>query len=243
MSTASSSSTRPTPRREDSDLDLVYVGNKTDVIMIEGAADELPEEEFMKALAFAQEHVTMLVEAQEDLVAMCGKEKRDAGVESGQGGSAGDRLRGRRRPDRGRDLRAEQGRARGKTVDALRDEVEAAIKESYPDATDFEIEQAFDYLQKKAFRVSIMEKGMRADGRDIGDLRALSGEVKGSLPRAHGSALFARGETQALAIATLAPIDERSSSTTTPAARTASASSCTTTSRRSASVKPVAWVA
>src|ERR1700684_2319993 len=56
-------------QREKSDLDLVYVGNKTDVIMIEGAAKELPEEDFIKALAFAQDHVTILVKAQEELAA------------------------------------------------------------------------------------------------------------------------------------------------------------------------------
>jgi polyribonucleotide nucleotidyltransferase len=97
---------------------------------------------------------------------------------------------------------------RGKKVGALRDEVEAAIMARFPATTEFEIEQAFEYLQKKAFRISIMEKGLRADGRKVGDLRPLHGEV-GLLPRVHGSALFSRGETQALAIATLAPADEK----------------------------------
>ncbi len=86
--------------------------------------------------------------------------------------------------------------------------MEAAIKQRAPEATDFDVEQAFEYLQKKAFRISIMEKGLRADGRSIGDLRPLYGEV-GTLPRVHGSALFSRGETQALAITTLAPADEK----------------------------------
>jgi polyribonucleotide nucleotidyltransferase len=99
---------------------------------------------------------------------------------------------------------------RGKKVGALRDEVEAVIMQRFPQTTEFEIEQAFEDLQKKAFRISIMEKGLRADGRKTGDLRNLYGEV-GLLPRVHGSALFSRGETQALAIATLAPADEKQS--------------------------------
>jgi len=91
---------------------------------------------------------------------------------------------------------------RAQKVGALRKEVEATIKERFPETTDFEVEQAFEFLQKKAFRISIMEKGKRADGRTPADLRPLFAE-EGLLPKVHGSALFARGETQALAVSTL----------------------------------------
>ncbi len=77
----------------------------------------------------------------------------------------------------------------------------------FPEATKFEISQAFDYLQKKAFRISILDKKIRCDGRGLDQIRQLSAEV-GLLPRTHGSALFQRGETQAVALATLAPTDE-----------------------------------
>jgi polyribonucleotide nucleotidyltransferase len=97
---------------------------------------------------------------------------------------------------------------RSKAVDALRDEVRARVLEKFPDASDFEISQAFDYLQKKAFRISIFDKGHRPDGRDNNSIRALNAEA-GILPRVHGSSLFSRGETQAIAIATLAPLDEQ----------------------------------
>jgi len=193
--------------REVSDLDLIYVGNKTDVIMIEGQADELPEEEFIKALHFAQAAVTQIVAAQEELVALAGKEKRSYELTVAKDNLleiayeiAGDRIEAA--------IYAPTKTERAKKVGALRDEVEAAIKERAPEATDFDVEQAFEYLQKKAFRISIMEKGVRADGRSIGDLRTLYGEV-GTLPRVHGSAIFSRGETQALAITTLAPADEK----------------------------------
>ena len=194
-------------QREVSELDLVYVGNKTDVIMIEGAAEELPDEEFKKALRFAQEQVQILIASQEELVKLCGKETREYELTLPKEDLlevayevAGDRIE--------EAIYAPSKVARGKAVGALKDEVEAAIKAKDPEASDFDIDQAFDYLQKKAFRVSIMEKGIRADGRQIGDLRQLTGEV-GQIPRVHGSALFARGETQALSLATLAPADER----------------------------------
>jgi polyribonucleotide nucleotidyltransferase len=193
--------------RDQSDLDLIYVGNKTDVIMIEGQADELPEEEFIKALHFAQEAVAQLVAMQEELVRLAGKAKREFVPILAKDNLleiayeiAGDRIESA--------IYAPTKTERAKKVGALRDEVEAAIKERAPEATDFDVEQAFEYLQKKAFRISIMEKGVRADGRSIGDLRPLYGEV-GTLPRVHGSALFSRGETQALAITTLAPADEK----------------------------------
>jgi polyribonucleotide nucleotidyltransferase len=193
--------------RENSDLDLIYVGNKTDVIMIEGQADELPEEEFVKALHFAQEAVAQLVAMQEELVRLAGKPKREFAQILAKDNLleiayeiAGDRIESA--------IYAPSKTERAKKVGALRDEVEAAIKERAPEATAFDVEQAFEYLQKKAFRISIMDKGVRADGRSIGDLRPLYGEV-GTLPRVHGSALFSRGETQALAITTLAPADEK----------------------------------
>jgi polyribonucleotide nucleotidyltransferase len=194
-------------QRAESDLDLVYVGNKTDVVMIEGAAMEIPEDEFVKALRFAQESVTQLVQIQEDLVAQCGKPKREYTVTVAKEEHleiayriAGDRIE---------DAIYKPSKVeRAKSVGALRDEVEAAIKESDPEVSDFAIEQAFEYLQKKAFRISILEKGLRADGRKVGDLRQLTAEA-GILPRVHGSGLFARGETQALAVTTLAPSDEK----------------------------------
>jgi len=194
-------------QREDSDLDLIYVGNKTDVIMIEGAANEIPDAEFKKSLHFAQEAVAQIVEAQEELVKLAGKPKREYKVtvakedllEIGYA-VAGDRIEDA--------IYAASKVERGKKVGALRDEVEAAIKEKFPETTEFEIEQVFEYIQKKAFRVSIMEKGVRADGRKLRDLRELYGEV-GTLPRVHGSAIFSRGETQALGICTLAPADEK----------------------------------
>jgi polyribonucleotide nucleotidyltransferase len=97
--------------------------------------------------------------------------------------------------------------ARAKAIDALREEVKMSILERHPEADAFSISQAFDYVQKKAFRISILDKQKRVDGRSYQDLRQITCEV-GVLPRAHGSAIFQRGETQALALATLAPIEE-----------------------------------
>jgi len=194
-------------QREESDLDLVYVGDHQNVIMIEGGADQVPEEEFVKALYFAQTQVEILVAAQVELKGLAGKETRPYDVSVAEQDLldiayevAGDRIEGA--------IYAATKVERATKVGALRKEVEAIIMERFPDTTDFQIEQAFEFLQKKAFRISIMEKGTRADGRKPADLRDLFAE-EGLLPKVHGSALFARGETQALAVSTLAPADER----------------------------------
>lgn len=195
-------------QREHSQLDLVFAGTKDQVIMIEGSANELPEEDFIAALRVAQENVKVICEKQEELRAVCGKEKRayelclakpellEIGYEI-----AGDRIE--------EAIYALSKVERQKKVGALRDEVEAAIKERHPEATDFDVEQVFEYIQKKAFRISIMEKDKRADGRTLKQLRPLTAEVNVLPPVVHGSALFARGETMSLCLATLAPMEER----------------------------------
>jgi polyribonucleotide nucleotidyltransferase len=193
-------------QRAESDMNLVYVGNENDVIMIEGEGVEIPEADFIAALHFAQEHVRVLVLAQRELAAKVNKAKRvvplftvaDEVMEIAYA-VAGDRIEGA--------IYSPSKVERIKAINALKGEVETAIKEKFPTATPFEISSAFDYLQKKAFRVSILDKSVRADGRGTDDIRQLSAEV-GLLPRSHGSALFARGETQALALATLGTTDE-----------------------------------
>lgn len=195
-------------QRAESQLDLVFAGTKDQVIMIEGSANELPEDDFIAALHYAQENVRLICEKQEELRAICGKEKRayelclakpellEVGYEI-----AGDRIEDA--------IYAASKIERQKKVGALRDEVEAAIKERYPEATDFDVEQVFEYIQKKAFRISIMDKDKRADGRAIKQLRPLTAEIDVLPPVVHGSALFARGETMSVCLATLAPLEER----------------------------------
>ncbi len=192
--------------REHSDFDMIYVGDGEKVIMIEGAGDEIPEDQFLASLDFARDNVRIIVNAQKELAAKVAKEKRSVALFEVSDSVAeiayqvaGDRIESA--------LYTPSKVARSKAVGALRKEVETAVLAKFPEASKFEISQAFDYLQKKAFRVSILDRQQRCDGRGLHDIRALSGEV-GLLPRSHGSALFARGETQALGITTLAPSDE-----------------------------------
>ena len=192
--------------RAQSDLDLVYVGTENDVIMIEGSAKEMPEAEFTKAVEFAHGHTREMIQAQKELAARVGKPKRDAQLLRMKQELVdiarqitGDRLE--------QAINTQGKSARARAIDTLREEVKAAILEKFPEADSFAISQAFDFVEKKTFRAGILEKQRRVDGRGYSDLRPISCEVS-VLPRAHGSAIFQRGETQALALATLAPIEE-----------------------------------
>jgi polyribonucleotide nucleotidyltransferase len=192
--------------REQSDLDLVYVGTENEVIMIEGAANEVPEVDFVRALEFAQVHAREMIRIQKELTAQVGKPKREMPLITVRPELleiayqvAGGQIEGA--------LHSEGKVSRAKAIDALREKVKLAILEKHPEADEFSISQAFDYVQKRTFRSSIFDRQKRVDGRGYEDLRPITCEV-GVLPRAHGSAIFQRGETQTLALATLAPLEE-----------------------------------
>ncbi|MEI9998452.1 MAG: polyribonucleotide nucleotidyltransferase [Verrucomicrobiota bacterium] len=199
--------TQPThAQMELSDLDLVYVGTETEIVMIEGAAQELPEEDFKAALAYAQQEIQIVIGLQKALAAEASKPKRNLPLYATKPElvqMAYDLVSTRIEGAIYRPSKVERYAA----VGALKDEVAVAIKEKFPEATGYDISTAFDAVQIKAFRTAILDRKQRSDGRGIDEIRPLSGEV-GILPRSHGSALFARGETQALCLATLAPSDE-----------------------------------
>src|SRR5438552_9420309 len=171
--------------RAQSDLDLVYVGTENDVIMIEGSANELAEAEFVKALEFAHGHAREMIRIQRELAAKAGNPKREVPLLQVNQDLldiayrvAGDRIE--------KALYTEGKEARAKAVDALREEVKGSILAKHPQADSFAIAQALEYLQKEAFRISILSKQKRVDGRSYQELRPISCEL-GVRPRAQGS--------------------------------------------------------
>ena len=195
----------------ESDLDLLYVGNETDVVMYEGSADQITEADFIKALKFGQECCVPQIEAQKELAKKCGKEKRDisdqlfvvppAIFEKAEELGGGDRIV--------EALLTVAKLEREKKVSAIKDEVATKLREEFgeDEVTGPVVDQAFYHIQKTALRGLILEKGKRLDGRSLDALRPVQCEV-GVLPRTHGSALFTRGETQALVTTTLGTTDD-----------------------------------
>ena len=192
----------------ESDLDLVYVGNDKDIVMYEGAAKEISEADFNEALKYAQEVIQPIIAAQKELVAKAGKKKREITLNivpdeilAEAKNLAGDRFVPA--------LLTPGKLAREAACNAIKTEVGAKLVEKFgaEKVTDFVINDAFYYIQKEAVRKLILESGRRLDGRNFEQVRPISSEV-GILPRAHGSAIFARGETQAVTLATLGTGDD-----------------------------------
>ncbi len=192
----------------ESDLDLVYVGNATDIVMYEGSAREITEADFNAALKFGQECCAPLIAAQKELVAKIGRKKREItlNIASDEILDEAKKLAG----DRFVPALLTPGKlAREAACKAIQDEVGAKLVEKFgaEKVTDFIVKDAFYYIQKEAVRSLILDSGKRLDGRAFDVVRPISSEV-GILPRAHGSALFARGETQAITLATLGTGDD-----------------------------------
>ncbi|HTV61893.1 MAG TPA: polyribonucleotide nucleotidyltransferase, partial [Verrucomicrobiae bacterium] len=188
---------------ETSDLDLVYVGNENDIVMYEGSAREISEADFNAALKFGQECCQPLISAQKELAAKAGRKKREITLNivpdevlQKAKGLVGDRFVPA--------LLTPGKLARETAVKAIQDEVGAKLVEKFgaEKVTDFIVKDAFYYIQKEAVRSLILNSGKRLDGRGFEQVRPISSEV-GFLPRAHGSAIFSRGETQAVTLATL----------------------------------------
>jgi polyribonucleotide nucleotidyltransferase len=192
----------------DSDLDLVYVGNDTDIVMYEGSAKEITEVDFIAALKFGQECCQPIIAAQKELVAKAGKKKREITLNTVPDEilQEAKKLAG----DRFVPALLTPGKlARESAVKAIQDEVGAKLTEKFgaEKVTEFVVKDAFYYIQKEAVRGLILDSGKRLDGRGFEQVRPISSEV-GFLPRAHGSAIFSRGETQAVTLATLGTGDD-----------------------------------
>ena len=195
-------------QQAESDLDLVYVGNEHDVVMYEGAANEITEQDFVAALKFAHEQCQPIIAAQKELQARAGKTKRQITVTvvpeeilAEAKSLAGDRIIPA--------LLTHQKLAREAAVKAVFDDVGVKLVAKFgaEKVTDFVLKDLQYYIQKEAVRSLILDHGKRLDGRAFDVVRPLTSAVS-VLPRSHGSAMFSRGETQALCLATLGTSDD-----------------------------------
>jgi len=183
-----------------SDLEIVVAGSRDAVMMVEGEADFLSETEMLDAIFFGHAALQPLIDMQIKLAELVGNEKRAFA-----------------KPELDPELLAKvttmaeakiaaamkilNKQERYATLDAIRTEVKTQLAEAY-DGRDKEIGECLGKVEKKVLRQIVTMDRIRIDGRDMTTIRPISCEV-GILPRAHGSALFTRGETQALVAATL----------------------------------------
>ncbi len=188
-------------QRDESDLDLMYAGTRDRFLMMEGGADEIPEADFIAAMKRAQEEVVKLIDIQIELRRKLGKPDKVI-VEIPQDPEKMDFLRQTSGAELREALVIPGKLERQGKVEAIKTALKAKALEKWPELTDNEYIHLFDALEIETVRSNVLDRGKRIDGRGQYELRPLQAEV-GILPRPHGSALFMRGETQALGTVTL----------------------------------------
>jgi polyribonucleotide nucleotidyltransferase len=187
----------------ESNLDLVVAGTEDAVLMVESEAKELPEEVMLGAVMFGHRHFQPVIQAIIRLAEKAAKEPRDL-VEADNGELEKEML-GLVEPQLRSAYAIPDKMARHAAVDAAKTAVMTHFFEDGVESARYDPERVgavFKELEAKIVRWNILDSGRRIDGRDLKTVRPIVAEV-GVLPRAHGSALFTRGETQAFVVATL----------------------------------------
>ena len=191
--------------RKVSDLSLYVAGTKEAIMMVEAGANELSEDVMLDGILFAHEAIKKIVEFQDMIVADIGKEKAVVPLNT-----TGDDVKAAVREyalDKCRWTFDTFDRYERQSREAqTKKEVVEALAPQFPDR-EAEIEDALYYLNKEVMRRRILDEGIRADGRKETEIRPIWCEV-GVLPRVHGSAVFTRGQTQALTVTTLGPLSD-----------------------------------
>ncbi len=187
------------------DFSLVVAGTEDAVLMVEGGGLEIQEGVLIEALEMAHNEIRRVVDLQKQLVSAAGKEKRsvtppqlDDKLVADVSSKSLERIK--------QAIAIPDKMQRQESLNAILDEVKEALSSEEEDNSK-DISYIFNKLEKDLVRNTIIEQGVRTDGRKPDEVRPISADV-GFLPRTHGSALFVRGETQALAVVTLGTADD-----------------------------------
>lgn len=190
----------PLQSQEASDINLFVAAGRDAIIMVEGGARVVPEEEMLEALFLAQESIQPVLDVQDEIVRVAGKLKRTL-VLVPRDEALLERLRSLAAEKLHTAFLTPTKHERAAAVSSVKKEVKAALAEEYA-GREKEIGGLLEELESDALRQMVVHEKKRVDGRGVTDIRPITCEV-GVLPRTHGSALFTRGETQALVVATL----------------------------------------
>ena len=187
--------------RENSDLDLVVAGSKDAIMMVEASANEVSEEKILEAMDAAHEEIKKFISLQEEIREEAGKEKMpfESPTVDDEIQTQVDQILGEKMKDA---IQIQDKKSRNKKLDELKDELKTAINPDEDEEINDQLELAFEKMIKKSVKSLIIDDGVRPDGRDYDEIRPIWAEVD-FVPRAHGSGVFTRGETQALSVLTL----------------------------------------
>jgi polyribonucleotide nucleotidyltransferase len=188
-----------------SDIDMVVAGTRGSIMMVEGSTLELPEEQVAEALAFAQQGIAELIAMEDELIRTAGRPKMAwTRVAPPEDLAARVRELVGERVQEALNLPVKGERAQA--LAALRSTVVEQLSEAFPENLK-DVGAVLDDIEYETMRAQVLDRGERIDGRDPDTVRPITCEV-GLLPRAHGSALFTRGQTQALVSTTLGTVSD-----------------------------------
>ena len=188
------------PQISEGDLDLIVAGSREAVVMVEGSAKELPEHIFVEAIEFAHQSIQNILDIQEELKEATGKPKKHFHIPE-VNGSLVSRTRELAFTKIQEAVQISNKLDRYRRLDEIKEEVNTSLLPEF-EGEDKAIFACLEKLKKESVRKMVIEEEKRIDGRSYTDIRPITCEV-GILPRAHGSALFTRGETQVLVTTTL----------------------------------------
>jgi polyribonucleotide nucleotidyltransferase len=186
------------------DLEIVVAGSEDSIVMVEGACLEATEDEFLEAMQVGQKAIVELIGLQRELVRMAGAPDAFEYEPVGPDPEVVSKVTEQAAGEVGDALRIADKEERGRILSALRRALTERLEADHPDCSG-DVGAALRKLEKAIMRRRILEDGERIDGRGMNDIRDIACDV-GLLPRTHGSALFTRGQTQALAVTTLGTV-------------------------------------
>jgi polyribonucleotide nucleotidyltransferase len=190
---------------EQSKLELIVVGSEEAIVMVEAGAEELPEETMIQALNLAHGEIKKIVKAINELAAKVNKAKRE--VTPSEIDPEIVKIVKDHAPEKIRAAMFIKDKLESeRTMDELKESIVELLPEDEP-AKRAQASVVFDKVKEELFRKILLEEGVRPDGRKFDEIRQITSEV-GLLPRPHGSALFTRGETQAIVAVTLGTGDD-----------------------------------
>ncbi|MCG8567464.1 MAG: polyribonucleotide nucleotidyltransferase, partial [Desulfobacterales bacterium] len=185
---------------EESDIELVVAGSKTGVVMVEGGADVVSEQDMLDAIFFGHQAMQPIIDMQNELKAAVGKEKFDL-CPAPFDEDLAEKVKAFAKDGVKERVQIKGKVERNKALSLYKKEVVEHFAADYPDQTG-EVKETVSKLVKSVSRSIVMEEDRRIDGRAFDEVRDITC-VAGLLPRPHGSALFTRGETQVMGVLTL----------------------------------------
>ncbi|HEX2933566.1 MAG TPA: polyribonucleotide nucleotidyltransferase [Candidatus Binatia bacterium] len=185
---------------DESSVDIFLSGSRDAIVMVEGGAQMVPENEILEALFAGHEAIQPLIQIQEEIRREIGKPKRQVPLASLDQGVTR-RVEELALAKLKQALEITEKLERYKRIAEVKNEVVGSALAEFPEKQK-DIKGAFEELKRNVFRGLVIQQERRIDGRGLKDIRPINCEVE-VLPRTHGSALFTRGETQALVVTTL----------------------------------------